>query len=47
MLLSGAGLLAFIAQAKYDSPILELISIISASSLLFRVSLGYWRLAQR
>jgi hypothetical protein len=42
-----AGLLAFIAQAKYDSFILEVITIISATSLLSRVVLGYWRLAQR
>lgn len=42
-----AGLLAFIAQAKYDSFILEVITVISATSLLSRVVLGYWRLAQR
>ena len=43
----GAGLLAFVAQAKYDSFILEIITIASATSLLSRVVLGYWRLAQR
>ena len=42
-----AGLLAFAAQAKYDSFILEIITIASATSLLSRVILGYWRLAQR
>ena len=41
------GLLAFAAQAKYDSFILEIITIASATSLLSRVILGYWRLAQR
>ncbi len=35
------------AQAKYDSFILEIITIASATSLLSRVVLGYWRLAQR
>ncbi len=43
----GAGLMAFVAQAKYDSFILEIITIASATSLLSRVVLGYWRLAQR
>jgi len=47
MRLLHAGLAAFVAQAKYDSPILEIITIISATSLLSRVVLGYWRLAQR
>lgn len=43
----GAGLLAFAAQAKYDSLILDIITIVSATSLLIRVTLGYRNMAQR
>lgn len=42
-----AGLVAFIAQAKYDSVILELITLSSALVLLVRVVLGYKRMNDR
>ncbi len=42
-----AGLLAFVAQAKYDSFILEVITTVSAVTLVVRVILGYNRMAQR
>ena len=41
------GLVAFIAQAKYDSIILELITLSSAVVLLVRVVLGYKRMNDR
>lgn len=43
----GSGLAAFIAQAKYDSFILEVITTVSAVTLAVRVILGYNRMAQR
>ncbi|CAL8468893.1 g8434 [Coccomyxa elongata] len=46
-LLTVAGLAAFIAQAKYDSFILEVITTVSAVTLAVRVILGYNRMAQR
>lgn len=42
-----AGLVAFLAQAKYDSVILELITFSSAIVLLGRVVLGYKRMNDR
>lgn len=42
-----AGLVAFVAQAKYDSIILELITLSSAIVLLVRVVLGYKRMNDR
>ena len=42
-----AGLAAFVAQAKYDSVILELITLSSAVVLLVRVVLGYKRMYDR
>ena len=42
-----AGIVAFIAQAKYDSIILELITLSSAIALLVRVTLGYKRMYDR
>ena len=46
-LLPAAGLAAFAAQAKYDSFILEAITLASAATLATRVVLGYQRMAQR
>jgi hypothetical protein len=45
--LPSAGLLAFAAQAKYDSLILDIITTVSATSLLVRVGLGYRNMANR
>jgi hypothetical protein len=45
--LRAAGLAAFAAQAKYDSFILEAITLASAATLATRVVLGYQRMAQR
>ena len=42
-----AGLLAFIAQAKYDSIILEIVTFASACVLVVRVVLGYKRMYDR
>ena len=42
-----AGLAAFIAQAKYDSIVLEIITLSSAVVLLVRVVLGYKRMYNR
>ena len=41
------GLLAFIAQAKYDSIILEIVTFASACVLVVRVVLGYKRMYDR
>ena len=42
-----AGLAAFVAQAKYDSIVLELITLSSAVVLIVRVVLGYKRMYDR
>ena len=42
-----AGLVAFIAQAKYDSIILEVVTFSSAIVLAVRVILGYKRMYDR
>lgn len=42
-----AGLVAFIAQAKYDNPILEIVTFASAIVLVTRVVLGYKRMYDR
>ncbi|KAK9789378.1 hypothetical protein WJX73_004782 [Symbiochloris irregularis] len=46
-LFSMAGLLAFIAQAKYDSIVLEIVTFASACVLVVRVVLGYKRMYDR
>lgn len=46
-LFSMAGLVAFIAQAKYDNPILEIVTFASAIVLVTRVVLGYKRMYDR
>ncbi|KAK9815609.1 hypothetical protein WJX72_006739 [[Myrmecia] bisecta] len=46
-LLTLAGLGAVVAQAKYDSFILEVVTAVSAATFLFRVVLGYRRMSSR
>jgi hypothetical protein len=43
----GPGLVAWIAQAKYDSVILEVVTLVSGVALLVRIFLGYKRMADR